>query len=91
MALMKYSEMLAMAKDKIKEVMAPLRAKEMKKKAELEVAKIEGWIAEKEQKINELCSEYPINFDGLLEAIDELELTKRRRDQFNSLITEMFS
>ncbi len=90
MALIKYHEVLTYAKDKVKECMAPLRAREMKKKAELEVAKIEGFIAEKEQIIQEEASKYPINFDKLLEAIDDLELTKRRKDQFNNIIAEMF-
>jgi len=90
MALMKYSDILVLAKDKIKEVMAPLRAREMKKKAELEVAKIEGYIAEKEQKIQEYASAYPIDFDKLIEAIDDLELTNRRKEQFEKIINEMF-
>lgn len=90
MALMKYSEILTLAKDKIKEVMAPLRAREMKKKAELEVAKIDGIIAEKEQAIQEIASEYPIDFDKLIDSIDELNLTQRRREQFTKIIDEMF-
>lgn len=90
MALMKYSDVLTYAKDKIKEVMAPLRAHEMKKKAELEVAKIEGFIAEKEQHIQEIAAQYPIDFDKMIEAIDDLELTKRRQEQFNKIIAEMF-
>ena len=87
---MKYAEVLTLAKDKIKEVMAPIRAHEMKKKAELEVAKLEGFIAEKEQKIQEYASDYPINFDALLSAIDDLALTKRKKDQFEMIIKELF-
>lgn len=90
MALIKYKEILTLAKDKVKEMMAPLRAMEMKKKAELEVAKIEGFLAEKEQKIQEFASTYPIDFDKLIEAIDDLELTKRRKEQFLKIIDEMF-
>lgn len=91
MALLKYSDVLTLAKDKIKEVMAPLRAREMKKKAELEVAKLEGIIAEKEQKIQEYASEYPIEFDKLLDALDDLQLTERKKAQFVKIIEEMFS
>jgi hypothetical protein len=71
--------------------MAPLRAKEMKKKAELEIAKLEETILEKEQKIQEYAAEYPINFDKLIDAIDDLELTNRRKDQFEKIIAEMFA
>lgn len=90
MALMKYKEILILAKDKIKEAMAPLRANEMRKKAELEMCKLESTIAEKEQKIQELAAEYPINFDRMIDALDDLELTKRRHTQFEKIIAEMF-
>jgi hypothetical protein len=90
MALFKYKDILVLAKDKIKEVMAPLRAHEMKKRAELEIAKIDSTIAEKEQAIQELAAEYPINFDKMIDAIDELELIKRRQEQFAQIIEEMF-
>lgn len=90
MALLKYKDVLGLAKDKIKEVMAPLRAHEMKKRAELEIAKIDSDIAEKEQAIQELAAQYPINFDKMIDAIDELELIKRRQEQFAQIIEEMF-
>lgn len=91
MALMKYTEVLTLCKEKINAAMAPLRAREMKKKAELEVAKLDGSIAEKEQEIQEIGSAYPIDFDRLIKAIDHLDLTKRRKTQFETIINEMFS
>lgn len=91
MNLMKYKDVLALAKEKIAEAKAPFRAREMSKKAELEVCKLESTIADREQKINELSSEYPINFDKLIDAIDDLDLTKRRKEQFENIITQMFS
>ncbi len=91
MALTKYKELLVIAKDKLKEVMAPLRVKEMKKKAELEACKLDSAIAEKEQRIQEYASAYPIDFYKLIDAIDDLELVKRRKNQFDKIIGEMFS
>jgi hypothetical protein len=91
MSLLKYKDVLALCKDKVKEVMAPLRAREMKQKAKLEICKLESTIAEKEQAIQELASEYPINFDRIIDAIDDLELTSRRKEQFEKIVTEMFS
>lgn len=90
MSLLKYKDVLVLAKEKVKEAMAPLRAREMRKKAELEVCKLESSIAEKEQKVQQYASEYPVNFDKLIDALDELELTKRRKEQFDQIITEMF-
>ncbi len=90
MSLMKYKDILVLCKEKINEAKAPLRAREMRKKAELEVCKLESVLADREQKINELSSEYPVKFDALLDAIDELELTQRRKEQFERVIAEMF-
>jgi hypothetical protein len=90
MALIKYKDVLLLCKEKVKEAMAPLRAREMKKKAELEICKLDSTIAEKEQKIQEFASEYPINFDKMIDAIDELELINRRKEQFEKIIEEMF-
>jgi hypothetical protein len=90
MALMKYKDILALAKEKIAEAKAPLRAREMRKKAELEVCKLESILADREQKIQELSSQYPIDFDRLLDAIDDLELTQRRKEQFEKVINDLF-
>ena len=90
MALMKYKDVLSLAKEKIAEVKAPLRAREMRKKGELEICKLESLIADREHKIHEYASQYPIDFDKLLDAIDELELTQRRKEQFEKIIAEMF-
>ncbi|HHF7341027.1 TPA: hypothetical protein ACPSKZ_000706 [Legionella anisa] len=91
MSLLKYKDVLVLCKEKVKEAMAPLRAREMRKKAELEICKIDSDIAEKEQKIQEYASEYPINFDKLIDSIDDLDLIKRRKEQFEKIIDEMFS
>ena len=91
MALPKYKDIMALAKDKVQEFMAPLRANEMKKKGELEICKIDGSIAEQEQKIQELCAEYPVNYDRIIDAIDELDLMNRRKEQFAKIIDELFS
>ncbi len=91
MNLMKYEDVLALCKDSVNEIKAPFRAREMSKKAELEVCKLESAIADREQKIQDLSCEYPIKFDKLIEAIDDLELTIRRKEQFEIIIKDMFS
>ena len=91
MKLLKYKDVLVLSKDEVQEVMAPLRATEMRKRAELEMCKIDSQIAENEQSIQEAASQYPIDFYSLIDLIDELELIKRRREQFELIINEMFS
>lgn len=86
----KYAELIKMSKEKLTEAMALPRAREMGKKAELEMAKLDTALASLEQKANELATAYPIDFDKLLAALDEAALTKRRRDQFATLIADLF-
>lgn len=90
MALMKYKDVLAVAKEKIKETLAPLRAREMRIKGELEVAKLEGEIAERDQKIQEHASEYPINFKKITDAQNERDLILREKGQLEQLLKELF-
>lgn len=90
MKLTVYEKVLTFAKEKIQEAMAPVRAREMRKKAELEMAKIDGRMIEQEAKIQELASAYPIDYDAMIRAIDELALLERRQKQFQKIITEMF-
>lgn len=87
---MKYSELLKLCKEKIDAALAPLRAMEMKKKAELEICKIESKLAEKEQMIQELSSKYPIDYEKIIDAIDDLELTELRKERFQKLIKDLF-
>ncbi len=90
MSLMKYKDVISLTKDKINEAKAPFRVREMRKKAELEVCKLESIIADREQKIDDISCEYPLDFDRLIECMDELDLTKRRKEQFEQIISEMF-
>lgn len=89
--LMKYSEVLKLAKEKVSEALAPLRAREMRKKGELEICKLEGEIAEKEQKVQEIASKYPLVYDNLIDQLDELDLLTRRKEQLEKIIDGLFS
>jgi hypothetical protein len=87
---MKYTKLLKMCKEKITESLAPLRSHEMLKKAELEVAKLDSDIACKENLVNEAKSEYPIDFDKIINAIDDVELTKLKRERMEDIIADLF-
>jgi len=90
MALIPYKKLLTMAKEAVSAAMAPLRAREMKKKAELEMAKIESSLMEHDSKIQTYASAYPIDFDKLIDAIDEKALLERRHKKFGLIVAEMF-
>lgn len=90
MKLKPYKEILAMAKDKVDETLAPARANRAKKQAELEIAKMEEKMASQETKIFELCADKEIDFDKIIEAQDSYALMERRIKQFEKIIKEMF-
>lgn len=90
MAFPKYADLIKLTKEKLGEAMAAPRAREQGKKAELEMAKLDTALASLDQKANELAAQYPINWDSLLQTLDEKALTERRRAQFATLIAELF-
>lgn len=85
-----YKQILAMTKEAVQQALLPIRVVEMKKKAELEMATIDGKLVEMEQKIQEVCSKYPVDFNKLIDSLDEKALLERRRKQFEQIISEMF-
>ena len=85
-----YAKLLKLGKEKTQELLAPARAIEQKHKAQHEISKLDVSIVELETKITEAASEYPIDFNKLIKAQDELALATRRKKQFESIVAEMF-
>jgi siroheme synthase len=90
MKLTPYKKLIALAKDAQKALLAGPRAAEQKLRAQHEVSKIDVQLAEHEQKIQEVCAEHPINFDKLIQTIDDIALLERRKKLFGKIIEELF-
>jgi hypothetical protein len=90
MQLTAYKDILKLGKEKVQEAMAPMRAKEQRKRAELEMIQLESKICEIEQAIQEVCAAYPIDFEKLIKKIDEQALLERRKKQYGEIIEQMF-
>jgi len=90
MKLKPYKELVKMAKDAKRELLAPVRAVRARKQAELEVAKMDETIATMETKIHEMCTLDAIDFHEVIDKQDELALVERRREQFLKVIEELF-
>ena len=90
MKLTPYKNILKYSKEKIQEVCAPIRAKQAKMQAELEMAKLDEKIVTLEQEITEICTEHPIDFDKLIDKQDEVGLLERRKKQFSKIVEELF-
>lgn len=85
-----YSELIKMGKEALDATLAPIRAIAQRKKAELELAKLDEVCATLEQKITETCSAKEINFDAVIEKMDELDLADRKRTQLKALLKQLF-
>lgn len=85
-----YSKLFTMSKEAVNEALAPIRARSQKKRAELEVLKLEEEISKNEQELTELCSKQELNYGAILDKIDTIELAQRRQAKFNDVINQLF-
>jgi hypothetical protein len=90
MKLPTYAEFMKMGKEAVELAKAPLRIRQVKKQAELELLKLEEQLVSAEEKINSEAMKHPVAFSKLIDAIDEKELLERRISQFHELISQMF-
>lgn len=85
-----YKKLLTMGREAIDAALAPVRTLSAKKKAELEQCKLDERIATLESELTTLCSEKDINFDKIIDKLDEIALSERRKEQFGQIIEQMF-
>jgi hypothetical protein len=90
MKLKPFREIIAMSKEKLDEAMAPIRARQVKSKAEMEMAQLDADILTKETEVQEMCALKDINFKGLLAKLDEIALLERRKKQYGKVLGELF-
>jgi hypothetical protein len=90
MKLTAYSKLITMSKVAVDKALAPVRARSQKKKAELEVLKLEEAVTKIEQEVTELCSNQELDFNKIIDKLDEQELAQRRREQFEEVIKQLF-
>jgi hypothetical protein len=85
-----YKKLLTMGKEAVDTCLAPVRVKSAKKKAELEIAKLEERIATLDSEVNTLCRERDIDFNRIINKLDDIALAERRKKQFDKIVLEMF-
>jgi hypothetical protein len=90
MQLIPLRQVLAMTKDKLKETMAPIRCAMAKMQAELEKIKIDEKIMRLQTTIQDKLIEEKIDFNGLIDTLDEIALMERRKAQFDEVIAQLF-
>jgi hypothetical protein len=85
-----YKTLLTMASEAVDAVLAPVRAHSAKKKAELEMAKLDERIATLESELTKACSSKDLSFDTIIDKLDDIALSERRKGQFEKIVSEMF-
>ncbi|MCY1240235.1 hypothetical protein D9M72_530720 [compost metagenome] len=90
MKLKPFKELIAMSKEKLDEAMAPIRARQVKSQAELELAKLDAEILTHEGQVQEMCTQKEINFPNLLDKLDKIALLERRKNQYANVLKQLF-
>jgi hypothetical protein len=87
----KYKELLKLAKDKVDEIKIPFKEKKAQKNLELRIIEVESEIADHESLIQKTITDYDeINWDNVLNAVNNKDLAERKLKQLNSLKDELF-
>lgn len=90
MKLTPYKKLLTMAKEAVDTALAPVRANAAKKQAELEMAKLDERIATLQSELTTVCSQRDVDFNKIIEKLDDIALAERRKAQFEKIVSEMF-
>jgi len=90
MKLMPFKDIIGLSKEKVDAAMAPIRAKQVKAKADLEMSKLEADILTKETKVQEMCTDKDIDLPLLLDNLDKIAILERRKNQYKTVLAELF-
>lgn len=94
MQLKPFKEMLSLGKEKLAEMMAPMRAGMVKAKAQLEMYKLDEQILSKEAAIQEMFASFSdekkVDFPKLMDMLDDLEIMTARKKQYESVLGQLF-
>ena len=90
MQLPSYREALQMGKEKVAELLIPVRVNKARKKAELEMCELDEKIATKTEEVSKACTAEDVDFSALIRLQDDLAMLERRKKQYQTILDEMF-
>ncbi len=85
-----YKEAMQMGKEKLASTLIPIKAKKAQKKAESAQLDLEEKVAELTVELTEMCTVESPDFEKIIDLQDELTLTERRLEQYNTILEQMF-
>lgn len=90
MQLKPFKDLIGLTKEKLNEAMAPIRARQVRAKADLEMSKIDTSLLDLETKVQEMCVEKDIDLPSLMSKLDEIALLERRKKQYGEVLLQLF-
>jgi hypothetical protein len=90
MKLKPFKELIGLSKEKLDEALAPIRARQVKAKADLEITQIETQLLSLETEVQESCAAKDINLPKLIDKLDEIDLLERRKRKFAEVVEQLF-
>jgi hypothetical protein len=85
-----FAEVIKLSKEALDDVLAPVRARAAKAKADMVSAKLEEEMIDLERRIHEACAEKELDFNKITDLINKFELAERKRKQVSKLVAELF-
>lgn len=90
MKLKPFKDLIGLTKEGIDKALAPIRARQVQTRAELEMSKLDEEIVSTEASIQEICAKKELDFNALIKAMDQIALAERRRKQYEKILAELF-
>ena len=85
-----FKELISMTKEKLEESMIPLRVRSAKAKAEGIKVEIETKMVDLEAEINTACASKDIDFNKIVDLMDEYALAERQLEQVTKVVDQLF-
>ena len=85
-----YKDLLKLGKDAIIEIELPFKVKKEQKNLEMKILELEQQLAKDELTIQEQKTRNPINWDSIIDAIDNKAINERKLAQLEQLQKELF-
>jgi hypothetical protein len=90
MNLKPFSELIRMAGEAKKALSIPFREKIVRAEATIKVAQLEQLSNELEERANKLATADKIDFDQLIDVLDDIEINASRRKQLQIVVDQLF-
>ncbi len=85
-----YKDLISKGKEAIAAIELPFKVKKEQKNLEMKILELEQSIAKDELTIQEQKSAHPVEWNKLIDAIDQLALNERKLQQLQDLNIELF-